>query len=274
MPKRMTATEKWDDPWFAALSPQAKLIFEYLRDKCDHIGIWKVNYESLRKETGFSGKVNIEKHLEELNDVAKSLGEDEKIEWFPGKRYVWIKNFMKIQYGGMLHVKSSMHRTLFREMAKYYKKNVSNGFSALLKFYENEIFYCTPTLNIGYSSTVETYRNGKGNGNGNGNGKEINRDLKPLGMDVVMLAHEKALKDQRWIEGIRIAHGILRDGDLERWLHKFSVSIAQDTVENFSDSTYRKMFSGWLGKRIANGDKLSEKELQESNPNYRLKKLA
>lgn len=275
MPKRLTVTEKWDDPWFVALSPQAKLIFEYLRDKCDHIGIWKVNYESLRKETKFSPKVDVEKHLDELNEVAKELGEEDKIEWFPGRRYIWICNFIKIQYGGILNVKSSMHRTIFREMGKYWKKNTPKRLTSVINFYENEIFYCTPTLQIGYSSTVEIYRNGNGNGNGNGKGKEEIRDLKPLGMDVVMLAHEKALKDQRWIEGVRIAHGILKDGDLEKWLHRFSISIAQDTVENFSDSTYRKMFSGWLGSRLAKGDKLPEVEQAEpQSQNYRLKKIS
>lgn len=276
MAKRMTVTEKWDDPWFVALSPQAKLIFEYLRDKCDHIGIWKVNYESLRKETKFSPKVDVEKHIEELNTIARDLDEDEKIEWLPGRKYVWICNFMKIQYGGSLHIKSTMHRTIFREMGKYYGKPVSKRFGQLIRFYENEILYCTPTLQMGYSSTVESYRNGKGNGNGNEKGKEIIGELKPLGMDVVMLAHEKALKDQRWIEGVRIAHGIMKDGDFERWLHRFSISIAQDHIENFSDSTYRKMFSGWLGNRIAKGDKIQELEKAEpqSNPNYRLKRIS
>lgn len=276
MAKRMTNTEKWDDPWFVALSPQAKLIFEYLRDKCDHIGVWKVNYESLRKDAKFSPKVDLEKHLNELNQVAAELGEDDKIEWFPGKKHIWICNFIKVQYGGALNPKSSMHRTILRELGKHWNKNVGKKLSLLMNFYKNEIFYCTPTLHIGYNSTVESYRNGNGNGNGKGNGKEIIGELKPLGMDVVMLAHEKALKDQRWIEGVRIAHGILKDGDFERWLHKFSVSIAQDTIENFSDSTYRKMFSGWLGKRISNGDKLSEveKEQVQSNPNFRLKKIS
>lgn len=282
MPKRMTVTEKWDDPWFISLSPQAKLMFEYLRDKCDHIGIWKVNYESIRKETGFSAKVDVEKHLHELNEKASILGEETKIEWFPGKRYIWVCNFIRVQYGGVLHVRSSMHKTLFREMGKYYGKSVPPRFSSLIKFYENEIFYCTPTLQptvrLGYNSTVETYRNG--NGNGNGNGKEIIGDSeivkKPLGMDVVMAAHEKAVKDQRWCEGVRIAHGLLREGDLEKWLHRFSVSIAQDTVENFTDASYRKIFSGWLGMKIAKGEKLPDPAQPEpaTTSNYRLKKIS
>lgn len=43
MPKRFTATEKWDDPWFCALSERDRLFWVFLCDKCDHAGIWQVN---------------------------------------------------------------------------------------------------------------------------------------------------------------------------------------------------------------------------------------
>ena len=39
MPKRLTATEKWDDPFFAELSPHMKLMWVYLTDKCDNTGV-------------------------------------------------------------------------------------------------------------------------------------------------------------------------------------------------------------------------------------------
>ena len=44
MAKRFTATDKWDDPWFCGLSDQEKLFWFYLLDKCDHAGIWQVNW--------------------------------------------------------------------------------------------------------------------------------------------------------------------------------------------------------------------------------------
>lgn len=44
MPKRMTATEKWMDPWYCALTPTNKLFWLYLLDNCDHAGIWMVNW--------------------------------------------------------------------------------------------------------------------------------------------------------------------------------------------------------------------------------------
>lgn len=44
MAKRFTATDKWDDPWFGSLSITEKLFWTYLCDKCDHAGIWQVNW--------------------------------------------------------------------------------------------------------------------------------------------------------------------------------------------------------------------------------------
>lgn len=44
MANRYTATEKWDDPWFCGLSPAYKLFWIYICEKCNHAGIWNVNW--------------------------------------------------------------------------------------------------------------------------------------------------------------------------------------------------------------------------------------
>lgn len=44
MPKRFTATEKWDDPWFCSLTIKNQMFWIYLLDKCNHAGIWQVNW--------------------------------------------------------------------------------------------------------------------------------------------------------------------------------------------------------------------------------------
>ena len=43
MAKRFTDSTKWDDPFFADLSNDYKLLWIYILDKCDHAGIYKVN---------------------------------------------------------------------------------------------------------------------------------------------------------------------------------------------------------------------------------------
>lgn len=41
MAKRLTDSNKWDDPFFIDLSAQYKLLWIYILDKCDHAGIFK-----------------------------------------------------------------------------------------------------------------------------------------------------------------------------------------------------------------------------------------
>lgn len=55
MPKRFTATEKWDDPWFFKLSKNDKLFWVFILDRCSHAGVWQVNWEVVKTYiTGFT----------------------------------------------------------------------------------------------------------------------------------------------------------------------------------------------------------------------------
>lgn len=52
MAKRLTATEKWIDPWFCSLGIQDKLFWIYICDNCDHAGIWNVNWPLVKFHIG------------------------------------------------------------------------------------------------------------------------------------------------------------------------------------------------------------------------------
>lgn len=45
MAKRFTATEKWDDPWYRKLTPRIKAFWQFLCDRCDNAGVWKIDYD-------------------------------------------------------------------------------------------------------------------------------------------------------------------------------------------------------------------------------------
>jgi len=43
MAKRFTDTGKWDDPFFLDMPANFKLVYLHILDKCDAVGVWKVN---------------------------------------------------------------------------------------------------------------------------------------------------------------------------------------------------------------------------------------
>ena len=67
MAKRLTDTEKWNDPWFCGLTPKDKLFWVYICDNCDHAGIWKVNWPLVKFHLGeyefnkevFNGRIDV-----------------------------------------------------------------------------------------------------------------------------------------------------------------------------------------------------------------------
>lgn len=85
MAKRMTATEKWNDPWFSELSVINKLFWLYLLDNCNHAGIWEYNERLLKF------------HLGSDFEIDKVAFKDKIKEYKPGKYF--ISNFVDFQYG-------------------------------------------------------------------------------------------------------------------------------------------------------------------------------
>lgn len=52
MAKRLTDSNKWNDNWFNELPADVKLIWLYILDTCDHAGVYKVSFKSIRFYTG------------------------------------------------------------------------------------------------------------------------------------------------------------------------------------------------------------------------------
>ena len=76
MSKRMTNTEIWGEDWFIGLSLEQKLIYFYLRDNCDQIGMFKAS-----KVASFTTGVDlttdfIESMIPTLEGRIKKLGDN------------------------------------------------------------------------------------------------------------------------------------------------------------------------------------------------------
>lgn len=86
MSKRFTATEKWDDPWFSEIPNDIKLIWLYILDKCDHAGIYKINFRLMKFQC------NTKKTFQTVKEYLKGrFIEIDKEKWF-------IPKFIKFQY--------------------------------------------------------------------------------------------------------------------------------------------------------------------------------
>lgn len=76
----------WEDPWFEALSRDAKLLFIYLwtNNTCNPAGMYRITKDRIQFNCG----VSIEKHAEELKP---------KVLWHSRESIVWVKNFFRHQ---------------------------------------------------------------------------------------------------------------------------------------------------------------------------------
>ena len=86
MAKRFTDTGKWDKGFFSNLTPEMKLAWLYLCDKCNHAGIWDINIKLLNFQTGL-----------EIDVVNLQNAFGDKI--FVKKNKMVILGFIPFQYG-------------------------------------------------------------------------------------------------------------------------------------------------------------------------------
>lgn len=98
--KRFTETNKWDDPWFRKLSPTAKLLWSYLTDKCDCVGLMELDIDAATFHIG--SKVD-ESHIAELESRLQRLKN--------GKFF--IPKFIPFQYG-KLSAECRAHGPVFK----------------------------------------------------------------------------------------------------------------------------------------------------------------
>ena len=110
MAKRFTDSEKWEDAWFQELESKHKLFWFYLLDKCDHAGVWKVNFRT----ASFFTDSNLE--YEETIQVFKlRITEISNEYWL-------INKFVKYQYNkeiGELNVNNKVHLSVLNKLNNF-----------------------------------------------------------------------------------------------------------------------------------------------------------
>lgn len=101
MPKRFIDTDIWKNQrWFRKLLPAHKLSFLYIKDRCDHAGIWKIDCTDLLEDTGLP-EFNLNEFVGAINSEfdgisgKKVLRERVKV---IRQKYLWLTGFMQFQY--------------------------------------------------------------------------------------------------------------------------------------------------------------------------------
>lgn len=106
MAKRFTDTAKWDKGWFRRLSPKMKCAWEYITDRCDHAGVWDLDFETLSFFVGED--VCLEEALTAFGSRA-CLADDETKLVIPG--------FVEFQYGH-LNPENRVHKSVLQRLEK------------------------------------------------------------------------------------------------------------------------------------------------------------
>ncbi len=102
MSKRFTETTKWDDPWYHDLPPEAKLLWQWLTDKCDQSGVVDVSFSIASFQIGMKVEAST---LEALGGRIAKL---------PSGKWRIVK-FLEFQYGSLSDT-CPAHKPVFRAM--------------------------------------------------------------------------------------------------------------------------------------------------------------
>jgi hypothetical protein len=86
---RMIDTATWDDPWFAELAPDTKLVFLYLltNRRSTAAGAFEITIRHMAFETGID-PARVNAILAELHP---------RVQWWPAHQVIWIRNFFRHQ---------------------------------------------------------------------------------------------------------------------------------------------------------------------------------
>jgi hypothetical protein len=105
MAKRFTATEIWEEDWFLDMPNEYKLFWFYMKDRCDHAGLFKVNTTTFNKMHDLG--INSELAFELFNKGKKRIRKVNGSSWL-------IEDFFLFQYGEHFNTKNRMHESILK----------------------------------------------------------------------------------------------------------------------------------------------------------------
>jgi len=238
--KRFTDTDKWiKNKWFSELKPEHKLLWLYIQDTCDNVGVWEENLRIAGILIGYAYPMDTLSIV--FGDVLDDLGDGK---W-------WIVGFIDFQHGELSEESAS-------------KPIIS--YISLLKKHNLWIDYTNPMHRV----------QGKGKGKGKGNGTEKEEAKAPkVGDGNLNQSKQSALQREHYPPDFEQAWALYeRKGTKAKALRYWNRLAAADRLEIIKaipaymaknkEAQYRKDFDGWINP----ANKMWENEVaaKSSNP--------
>jgi hypothetical protein len=118
--KRFTDTDLWNKQWFMELTPAEKIAWFYIKDACDHVGVWSPNFRLAEFVIGM--QLDWKKFMDKTNGNIEEL---ENGKWY-------MPDFCDFQYGELkdtckphvAYMKTLAKHGLFDRVCKGYAKGM------------------------------------------------------------------------------------------------------------------------------------------------------
>ena len=107
MSKRFHDTDIWDEDWYLDMPLEYRSFWFYVKDKCDHAGIWRPNVR--RFNADIDNDIDLDLALSWFNSDKERIVELESGHWM-------IKDFVTFQYGKNLNLNNRVHLSVFNRL--------------------------------------------------------------------------------------------------------------------------------------------------------------
>lgn len=263
MAKRLTDCDKWTKVWFRKLSPINKCFWVYICDKCDHVGVWEVDFEMASLYVG--ADLNIKS--------IKTVFEKQFIELNGGSKWL-IKDFLFFQYGSR-DESNKMFKTIETSLNRYglkmgdiwginpLKVSVKVKVKVKDKVMVQDISEkYTYLQNPAFKEVFESYLSGRKKKASNHAKNLILRDLHKYDAQIAIQMLENSIKNG-WVGVFPVKENEIKSIPVDNWDKQIAEQLGsmadKEMIKKFLlvmpknlwwkvDAFLKKRYSGYIGK--------------------------
>lgn len=211
MAKRFSETDIWKKQrWFRKLKPEYKLAFFYIKDQCDHSGIWNIDCSDLVEDLGIEN-FDLGLFVNDCNtEFNKETGQKEKKTRIKilTTGYLWVTGFIQFQYEnkeGLVNPSAAPVRTALQILMKH---------GVLKEALDNSYITLTEPLQDGYTTPKDKDRDKEKKKGGMGENKILQKAIK-FSEDGEFAIFEDGSKQKLGkLQKVRMMHSDLKPEDV------------------------------------------------------------